>query len=183
MLLLTGIAGMCIFLGFKLFEHANRTVDELRLGSKGVSLVIKKFGPGIAFALFGVLLLALSVRQTMTIQSAGATGSMSGTFGDRPSPVPLDKPRAMRAIKSINQALDILSRTPVPTEREQGTLKEASSGLAEIRSWEIDVIYGEGASINYVRWDKRATEANFLGSLSPEDRNTYSAIKDLMEEK
>lgn len=187
MLLLTGIAGMCIFLGFRLFDHSIRTVDELRIESKDISVVVKNFGPGIAFALFGVLLLAISVRQTMTVQSSGPTGSMggsmSGTFADRPSPVPIEKPRAIRAIKSINQALDILSRAPILTEREQSALKEASTGLAEIRSREIDVIYGEGASIKYIQWDKHATEADFLGSLLPEDRNIYSNIKDLMEEK
>lgn len=183
MLLLTGIAGMCIFLGFRLFDHSISTVDELHIESKGISVVIKKFGPGIAFALFGVLLLGLSVRQTMTIQSAGPTGLMSGTFSDRASPVPMNKPQAMRAIKSINQALDILLRAPILTEREQSALKEASTGLAEIRSREIDVIYGEGASIKYIQWDKRAAEAGFPGSLSPEDRNIYSNIRDLMEEK
>ncbi len=94
--LVVGIAGLSIYLGYLLFRHMpERSDSEGKLILPGgISIFLSRVGPGVFFALFGALVVALSLRSPVqtattfkkTTQMAGATQveegmSYSSQFG------------------------------------------------------------------------------------------------------
>ena len=69
------IAGLCIYLGFRLFLALPKKSDstgKLVLPG-GLNVYLSRIGPGAFFALFGCALVVMSFKQAITVQRTSST--------------------------------------------------------------------------------------------------------------
>lgn len=74
------IAGMAVYLGFKLFYVVTTKQGEMRLGGNNYNLQLQDVAPGIYFALFGSIVLVIALFQRVSqenIQETKLTTSSS----------------------------------------------------------------------------------------------------------
>jgi len=70
-LLIVLVGGMCVYLGYRLFDRAHQRQGELELKGQTSSLKLRDVAPGIYFALFGSLLLIVAVFIQLEIPKNG----------------------------------------------------------------------------------------------------------------
>ncbi|MYM64000.1 hypothetical protein [Pseudomaricurvus sp. HS19] len=77
------IAGMAIFLGYRLFFHLPFQNDgKGKIELPGVKVVLSRVGPGVFFAAFGSIILYYSLTSTVSVSAPGTIEQASTPGGD-----------------------------------------------------------------------------------------------------
>ncbi|WP_158677505.1 hypothetical protein [Chromobacterium vaccinii] len=175
---ITGVSGLCIYLGFRLFDSSLKQSSSLKFEWQGTYFEMRQFGPGVAFAIFGAAILIVMIKSTtLTIQTPlGEHVSMAAN----PNPFPTETKKTFRSIKAINQSLDFLSQFGSGSNRELAKVKESISGLNELRADLIDNTYGAGTFEGYQVWLEKSKDLNFKDQ---NNQKKFEEIKSLLEEK
>jgi hypothetical protein len=66
-LLIVVVGGMCIYLGYRLFDKVQKRQGELTVKGKDRSLTLRDIAPGIYFVFFGSLLLGISLYTQLNL--------------------------------------------------------------------------------------------------------------------
>lgn len=123
------IGGMTIYLGFRLFMVVPEQKDSTGkvILPWDISIILTRIGPGVFFALFGVVAVGLSLVKPLEIdvKSHTATETLNSTVRYAASPEPVDRKtnadsRALlrREIATLNTIPNLLSKDLAKHERD-----------------------------------------------------------------
>ena len=116
------IAGMAIFLGYRLFFHLPFQNDGRgKIELPGVKVVLSRVGPGIFFAAFGSIILYYSLTSTVSVnhnsdnaQTGTSSGEVISTFlgagGKGGEVTPQQRNKALNSIAMLNCAQRLLEK-------------------------------------------------------------------------
>jgi hypothetical protein len=184
LIVLAGI--LSVFLGYKLFSHNYSSNGELNTSKDNFfSFSIKNVGPGVFFALFGMVLLGLSVRspytgprvkiESMETKLAGEAAGpkyMNGQLLPRP-----DKEVTMGGIHSINIVVDYLDSHQVDP-KQVVNLKGALEGLNKLRRSLVDMTWGRGAYDKFLAMNRELAEDSTVSNKWAEtEKKAYEEIR------
>ena len=135
------IGGMTIYLGFRLFlevpEHRDSAGKVILPWD--ISIVMTRIGPGVFFALFGVIAVGLSLLRPLEIgtQVGSSTGTASSSVRYAASSSPVDRntradarARLHREMATLNTIPQLLSKDIAKHERDSIILSLRRTKLA-----------------------------------------------------
>ena len=97
--LITIICGMSIFLGYRLFVHGIIDTQKSDISFGGWKARLERVGPGIFFALFGMIGLVVAITHSFSINNTGTSSVLSSLGGDA------DALRRSE-VRALNQVID-----------------------------------------------------------------------------
>lgn len=114
---------MSLFLGWRLFYRANDQADQSgSLTWRSFAFSFKRLGPGVLFALFGAITLAIALRSPLDIRNTNGAGGNSFRY--------LGGHRPVEALVALNNAYRI-SAFPV-SEAISGVDREALAANKDV---------------------------------------------------
>jgi len=182
-LMIVGFAGLAIWLGYKLFEKAASESGELLAKHQQSTLQLKRIGPGVFFALFGVSVLGFSLVKPIETKINDQTTGIEIRQFSGPGQLVTNSEEAIRLIVSINQIKFFADARRTPTSEEEWTqYLVAVSELVSFRPRFVNAIYERDVMTQWNDWRKSAqSDPSFESKLSEADRKLYKAIQDMLE--
>ena len=68
------VGAMCLWLGYRLYDKGVIEKGQLGASGHGVKLQVKDYGPGVAFAAFGAIIVVFCVTRTFTVTTSNMPG-------------------------------------------------------------------------------------------------------------
>jgi hypothetical protein len=184
-ILAVAISGMSIYLGYRLFLDVKAVQDsagKLRLPG-GIAIYLIRIGPGVFFALFGSAVIALSLKNTVSVSESNRATSGPNTTVETHSnytgfgslaiandQAAADKKRELRLdLDFLNKRLPLLLRPDLSTaERTDLSVILPKAKLSLMRmSWDQD--WGDFAV--FQRWVDEGSSGSLPSNL--EDAAKY----------
>jgi len=147
------LAGILLYLGYKLFDKAVQVKTKATAEYKKVSMSIESAAPGIFFALFGSVVLCSVVFTKLN--TAGDENGGSINWNTDISSIPLGS--LSIAISSISLLEEFASTLNEPKRAELFTLH---ARIEELLPFVIDARYGDGAFRWFSGINELCREAN-----------------------
>lgn len=176
-LIAVSLGGLCVFLGYKLFNKAVDQGGELEVAHQNSKLLLKQVAPGVFFALFGCGVILSSIVKNYS-STANDQSNQNISYNNNPTQIvnfPFNESK--NALYAINA---IINSSPDEIPKLTNFTKYKSD-LEAYRVIMIDSIAGAGSFVKYKLLEKR-----FLSdpsSLTATERSDYESINDLATAK
>lgn len=141
------VGALCVYLGYRLFLH----IPEQREGQGkiefpgGVSVFVARVGPGVFFALFGAMIVGLSLTKGIAVSRPGGgeqqvyAGLSPGSAGSIPRDLAQERPLVELGVEFLNTLPSLLVKDLGEAERrEVGTRRREIKLLLMERVWGPD---------------------------------------------
>ena len=175
------ISGLvCIVLGYCLFRlsyiNVGKSDAELVAKGAGFELTLRHVWPGVFFAAFGMLILAISIlTQLKTFSSTGHNNASPGFIYQGGGPPPADsKTRVQNAISAIGEMLAVQSLGAAGNSPQLAT---AISHLATAQIDLVDVAYGQGSYDKFTEIASKSRIPAEFTALSEGDKQFYEDLR------
>ena len=186
------LAGMTIWLGYKLYNKAGTELSNLEASSSSWLFKLKNVGPGTLFALFGCLVIIYSLVNPVSVgnspgEAPPATGEKLSKaswqyygFTDMSSAPPSTQLKIISAITVVSHFAD-LKRYPT-TEAEINDFNVAIEDLREERHSLVTSYYSPEAMNRWNSWHtQEIRNPSFLSGLSQPERRLYENISEALD--
>jgi hypothetical protein len=163
-LLICMFGGISLVLGWNLFRVGVVTQQTADLAAKGWRLNLKRVGPGVFFALFGTLVLSLSLRSPLTLplQHVGDTtasepgGQQGKNDGSTVTYAHGDDPELVKSwVASINTIERIATKDKFATLSDQQSISRSEKTLSQLREALIVRQFGAALFQEYQTYEKK----------------------------
>jgi hypothetical protein len=184
-LMITLFAGLCVYWGYRLFDHALDSEGQLQAQGKGFKFGLKRVAPGVFFALFGAVVLCTGLFNPITSTHTSSEGNSQdsivwGTFGIATD---ADKSQCKDAIYGINRVLRYHETGAPKDKTEKQELDDAMNRLRSHRRYLVDRIVARDSISKYSEWAiKIRQNPSCIDQLSKQDQDMFKTIKSLLEE-
>jgi hypothetical protein len=174
------IYGCSLGFGWNLFRVGIVNEQQAEISSGGWKIALRKVGPGIFFALFGVVGLIASIRAPLHLESPAGVVPVNGTKAPTTGTINYDEPgligREEDEIKSINTLESLWEQHPPAITPEE---KEAAKKAFQImEGLEVRILKRSVANYDwYIDIRESLKEhPDRLDRLSAEDREKYRTV-------
>lgn len=177
-------AGLSLTFGWNLFRVGVLSHQSAALAASGWRVELKRVGPGIFFALFGSVVLAVDLHSTLTFGSneneqTSAANSVV-TAGTRVYAVAGDQTVAKQWVASINTILSVATADKFQTNAEKQAIARAAADLTSLRTAVMVNQFGSDRISEY-QSKKDRFNLNPL-ALTPAERGRVGEIAGWMKE-
>jgi hypothetical protein len=187
-LLICTFGGISLVLGWNLFRVGVVTQQTADLAAKGWRLNLKRVGPGVFFALFGTLVLSLSLRSPLTLPlqrggdtSASEHGSQEGkNYGSTVTYAHSDDPELARSwVASINTIERIATKDKFTTLTDQQSISRSEKTLSQLREALIVRQFGAPLFQEYQAYEKKKSMNS--DAVTEQDQRRFAGIDAWMQ--
>lgn len=198
--------GLSIYWGFRLFDRVYQTSGELEAKGASFSINLRKVGPGVFFALFGMAIMVSSLtakldttqsRTTSAAQTTSSPVAASSPASSAPGSAALvsDAMRTMYgqggimsgretrltdAVNTVKASAAYMRRSKQPDEAERGLLVSQLVSTKELLIEEL--IRPEGVQAFKDLRSRIQKDPGIYKSLSAEAKAAYDRVRILWEE-
>ncbi len=176
------IAGFSIWCGYSLFKlervqsvtggNFDATVGPLKIS-------LKKVWPGVFFAAFGMLVLAVSVVTQASTQKTNADGSGETKYAFSVQLTDQLKTRLSVGANAL-AVLQVILRSSDAQDLKDVKLAALSGPLDQLKGDLIDAIFGDNSYVNYITASSVSGGLAGNTSLSEQDRKKYQDIDNIL---
>jgi len=184
--LVISMAGvLSIYLGYKLFLVVSDSVGELEAEAGNNKLMIRRVGPGVFFALFGAVILALGIYSGLDMDKESGTADElqpGRVHYSYQSPLKnLDLEDMLKYIQSINVILKTKYLGFPGEKNDIDNYHIAVGSLEQLREVMIKKLYGAECYERYLEIKvKSAKSEKYMDNISDKDMQCYNNINPLL---
>jgi len=189
-ILIVLIAGLSIFLGYRLFHLAVASEGEFAGKGYGASVTMRRIGPGVFFAFFGAAVLIFSIRASLSEPGGLSADSHSGAvkagvtyWGDASGSDLIDNARVRDAIAAIRD----LGSLPPRNNLSGDQLNQSNHAISILTAFKSDLLactFGQSKLDTYGKVQAAFNQdpANYQKHVSDADLVTYRQVKTVLGE-
>jgi hypothetical protein len=200
-ILIVAIAGVCIVLGWKLFDKNLDAAGQADLSSAGLRVTLKRIGPGVFFALFGASILIVSLSHPVTADLTDPV--VQGALGQRNSKAPpiasggelkreaklsslnetADRDQALRFAQALNATLSVATTDKHDMRIAAAALDDLARSAPVLRELRDRIVIDQIGSLDLNFWKDHARDfQRDRTTVSREDRGRLERIEPWLDE-
>ena len=188
-LLVVLFSGLSLVLGWNLFRVRLLKDQTAEFTSKGWTIRLERVGPGVFFALFGVVGLIFAVAHPLDIGANSKRGAAVGAAGSEVSEgleinfSGPEKDAARNELRAINtiEALALPAALPRPNPGEKEALSRAKGVLDMRKAYLLRIEAGDSLA-RYEKWKKEEeTDPAAPSRLSKSESDEFRKVDDLVK--
>lgn len=183
-LFIVGFSGLSLILGWNLFVRGILVDQEASGGYKGWKITLRKVGPGVFFALFGTIVLSISLAEPLKISPEILALSKDSKRTDQPinSQTPgfsyfeKDSVSLRRTIRALNTLL-LINASKVTFDGTPVIATEYKRAQSELQLMRYNLLLPQFGAAKLDAWNKFGSQSIDPTNLSPEARSAIAQVK------
>jgi hypothetical protein len=189
--MICAFAGLSLTYGWNLFRAAVLTEQSAELAARGWRLNLRRVGPGVFFALFGCIILSISLRSPLALPLTASAQNPASTTGsenakslanDRPEVIYLegkDAEIAKRWVADLNTILHVATPEKFGNATEKKVILRTEQDLETLRNALVIKQFGAPTFRDYNLYRKRIRDEGIQSS--PEEQEKFGQIDEWMQ--
>jgi hypothetical protein len=182
-LMICAFAGLSLTYGWNLFRVGVLNEQSAEMAAKGWRVNLKRVGPGVFFALFGCVVLAVSLRSPLALPLGPGkeSGTQAGNTEDGKTPVQknrsqvtylegADEKITKQWVASLNTILHVATPDKFSAATEKKVVSRTDDDLETLRNTLVIQKFGASLFRDYNAYHKRVRDDGTPGTQQEQDR-------------